>query len=486
MTDALLAYITETAWALEKRVLDRAVEVFTRHFQNDRISDHQVSEIIEVRDAKRAASMAPSDYEVQDGTAIIPISGIIARHSHMINGVSQDRGTSVSDIAADLETALADRAVTSILLAIESPGGSVSGIPELAASIREARKDKPVTAYIDDIGCSGAYYLAAQADMIFASRGAMVGSIGVYSVVVDQSEQMANEGITFNVVRAGEYKGRGLPGTPFDSETQESVQRMVDAYYGLFVDDVAKGRGATRAQIEALADGRVWIGTAAVEAGLVDQIMSFPNALKKAARALVGQRTPAAARANKEPAMANETEHGTDVEAPVAPNTQAQEPDKTSVKDAVTEALADERKRVGAIQAALADYPEIAAAAVQDGLTVEAAKAEAFEAATTKLAETSTKLTEANAKLKTAADAGVVPVVQGADNLSAEGKPHDPAKAAADGTDDGKPETFVAAADALIAKNEKMPVSKAQAEAAKAFPQSYEAWTARNNEQRVD
>ena len=122
-------------------------------------------------------------------TAVISIRGVLMKSVPRWMSWWGIEATSYQELKEDIETAAKDKRVESIVLEIESPGGQVSGIHDAADAIFEARKAKPVQAYVDDLCASGAYWLASQADEIVASRDAMVGSIGVYSVYVDSSKR---------------------------------------------------------------------------------------------------------------------------------------------------------------------------------------------------------------------------------------------------------------------------------------------------------
>lgn len=172
----------------------------------------------------------------------------------------------------------ADEKVKGVLMRIDSPGGSVSGTDDLADDVAALAKVKPVTAFIEDLGASGAYYVASQATRIMAGPGALVGSIGTYSVVYDYSQAAAREGIKVMVIRAGKFKGAGITGTEITDEQKAEMQRVIDSINNQFVNRVASGRKMKREDAEAVADGRVHIAADALTLKLIDAIGTLDTA----------------------------------------------------------------------------------------------------------------------------------------------------------------------------------------------------------------
>lgn len=205
---------------------------------------------------------------------------IIALHGTLMKTVpSAMDGTSTVLVRRKIRAAAEDPAIAAIMLHIDSPGGTVAGTEQLAADIRQAGKRKPVYAYIDDVGASGAYWPAAQAAKIFAGPTALVGSIGTYSVVHDFSGKAEKEGIKVHVVRAGEMKGQGTPGTEVSAALLAEIQGRIDHFNEFFIGGVATGRRIPLEKARALADGRLHGAAKAQELGLIDGVMSFDGAI---------------------------------------------------------------------------------------------------------------------------------------------------------------------------------------------------------------
>lgn len=188
-------------------------------------------------------------------------------------------GTSYLGIKASINAALEDRAIEEILLVIDSPGGSVNGLAETGELIREARAKKQVTALIDGLGASAAYWLASQATEVVAERTSLVGSIGTITYLYDMSKMYEEAGVKPVVVSTGEFKGTGIPGTKVTDKQKAELQGIVDFYGDDFRDAVVKGRRLDPKAVAKLATGEVWPAPAALEHRLIDRMGTFEEVL---------------------------------------------------------------------------------------------------------------------------------------------------------------------------------------------------------------
>ena len=147
--------------------------------------------------------------------------------------------------------------------------------------VRKAATQKPVYAYCEDCCCSAAYYVASQANAVYAGPGAMVGSIGVYATLYDVSAMAAEQGVVVHVVKDGDEKGDGVPGTPITDDILARTQTLVDAYGTQFRKTVSETRFPGKALEKGVspARGDVFIGLEARKVGLVDGITSLDNVL---------------------------------------------------------------------------------------------------------------------------------------------------------------------------------------------------------------
>ena len=281
--NAIMTYLQDELWLLSEPVLTRLVEIVDRHAGGQKLQAEEIANLLEVQGraagAKGDQPRPPEDYRIEGSTAVIPIRGVIAKYASQVNHVSQPTGTSIETIQHDLARALEDPKARDILLKIESPGGSLSGIANLAAAIREASVEKPVIAYADDVAASAAYWIGAQAQRFYASPTAAVGSIGIYSVIADTSDQAVDDGVKLRIVRSARFKGVGEPGTAIDDADLEDIQDRVDAVHDIFVQEVAAGRGMAVKAVAALADGRIYTAPQAKATGLIDGIRTLREAL---------------------------------------------------------------------------------------------------------------------------------------------------------------------------------------------------------------
>ncbi len=188
--------------------------------------------------------------------------------------------TTYNGIRKAMVAAANDPAVEHILLCVDSGGGAVSGVVETSNLIATVNaKVKPVTAFAADAMMSAAYWLGSAAGKVYAGQTAQVGSIGVIQAHQEYSKQMAAEGVTTTVMRAGKYKALGNPMEPLSAAGKAEIQTQLDAVYAIFLGDVATHRGMTTAEADKMAQGRVYLGAAAHDVGLVDGITTLSAVL---------------------------------------------------------------------------------------------------------------------------------------------------------------------------------------------------------------
>ncbi|MGH6719962.1 MAG: signal peptide peptidase SppA, partial [Alphaproteobacteria bacterium] len=180
----------------------------------------------------------------------------------------------VSD--AERDAALADIArdddVRTLVVRIDSPGGTVVGGEALHDALRRVARAKPVVAVMAELATSAAYMTALGADRIFARQGTITGSIGVIWQTADVSELLGELGIRTEALRSGPLKARPSPLEPMTGPVRQAAQGLVDEMQTLFIALVAERRGLDQATVRRLADGRVYSGQAAAAGGLIDAI----------------------------------------------------------------------------------------------------------------------------------------------------------------------------------------------------------------------
>ena len=240
--------------------------------------------LLDLLDLFEQSSQAIGDAKGQrlHGIAVLPLYGLVTQRGNMVDDVSGPGSASTQQFSAALRDALNDDTVSQILIDIDSPGGSVYGVAELADEILAARKQKPVVAIANSLAASAAYWIGCSAAELYVTPGGEVGSIGVWQAHFDYSQAMAAEGVSPTLISAGKYKVEGSPYAPLDEEAHGFMQSRVDDYYGTFTKAVARGRGAPLSQVRGgMGQGRVLGADAALAANMVDGIATFDEVIKK-------------------------------------------------------------------------------------------------------------------------------------------------------------------------------------------------------------
>ena len=223
-----------------------------------------------------AVYQRPPAATAPDGIAVIPIHGSLVKRSLGMEAASGL--TSYGEIAAMLDSAVADPQVSGILLDIDSPGGEASGSFELARRVREVAAVKPVWAVANDAAYSAAYAIAASAQRLFVTETGGVGSIGVIALHVDQSVKDAKDGYRFTAITAGAHKNDYSPHEPLSDTAKTELQGEVDRLYSIFTEHVAGMRGLDLDAVRATEAG-LFFGTNAVAQGLADGIQTLDATL---------------------------------------------------------------------------------------------------------------------------------------------------------------------------------------------------------------
>ena len=218
------------------------------------------------------------EYYAENGTAIISINGVLG---HKLTAAQKAMGgVDTIDVIEAVENAAADSDVQTILLDVDSPGGTVGGIPELAETIEDVQRggQKQIVAYTDSMIASAAYWAVAGANAIYASPSSEVGSIGVYMPVIDTSQSLREQGVQVELIKAGKYKGAGFPGVAIDEEVRSFLQAEVNETYDDFVSFVSKYRPALGGD---KMQGQTFSGKRAAQIGMIDGVKkNLKNALE--------------------------------------------------------------------------------------------------------------------------------------------------------------------------------------------------------------
>ena len=272
-----LADIVNGAWAITPEMLDEIQKIYAIHMRGEKIDIAGVEERlgIEIRNERK-------HLEVQNGIGRLSIHGVMAKRANLFMDISG--GVSTQIIGNEFKEALADPQVHTILLDVDSPGGTVDGTEDLANLIRDARGIKPIIGFTDGVIASAAYFVASAADKIFISNDTTaVGSIGIIARHLDYSRQLDAVGIKATEIKAGKFKAVGSEIAPLSEEDQAIIQARLDYLYTGFVASVAANRGISVDDQETWAEGRIFTGTQAIEAGLVDGVSTFDSLVESIA-----------------------------------------------------------------------------------------------------------------------------------------------------------------------------------------------------------
>jgi len=197
----------------------------------------------------------------------------------MMKGQSWFGGTSTIQTRREVRAAAADPNVSGILLAIDSPGGTVYGTADLAAEVKAARRRKPVWAHIDDLAASAAYWVASQADQVYANQAmADVGNVGTVGTVLDDSKAMEAKGVKVHVFTTGPFKRVGW-GNPITDEQSAYLQALVDESQAHFDAAVKSARHLSAEQMREVRTGAVFSASRAKELKLIDGIRPMETTL---------------------------------------------------------------------------------------------------------------------------------------------------------------------------------------------------------------
>ncbi|MFS2004616.1 S49 family peptidase [Duganella sp. CT11-25] len=289
--------VLNAPWAIEPSKLIELHAIYGAHVRGEHID----IEAVEKRLGRPMAN-EQKDYEIVDGVAVVPINGVIAKKMNMFSQISGGASSQLAMRAID--GAKRDQAVHSIMLHYDNcPGGTVDGTELFANAVKEARKVKPIVALGAGMIASAGYWSGSAAQKVYIVDGTTaVGSIGVVAAHKDISAAEAARGIKTTEISAGKFKRIASQYGPLSDEGRQSIQDQLDYMYSLFVGAVADHRSVAPEKVLAdMADGRIFTGQQAVDAGLVDGIMTFDALIAKlnddrqqGGRVFVPGRAPAA------------------------------------------------------------------------------------------------------------------------------------------------------------------------------------------------
>jgi protease IV len=229
------------------------------------------------------ARVAHADMKIHaDGK---PRVGVIVAAGEILDG-DQPPGTVGGDSTARLiRQARLDHNIRAVVLRVDSPGGSVMASEEIYREVVAMRAaGKPVVVSMSSLAASGGYYISAPADEIWASPATLTGSIGIFAIIPTIDKTLGKIGVTVDGVGTTPLAGQLRIDRPMSDDSRALLQSQIGRGYDEFLQRVSSGRKKTREEIDAIAQGRVWAGSDAKRLGLVDQLGSFDDAVRSAAR----------------------------------------------------------------------------------------------------------------------------------------------------------------------------------------------------------
>lgn len=253
------------AWAILPEQLTEIQAIYACHLRGEKID----IAALEARLGRPLAS-EQQQYQLREGgVAVLSLEGVMAPKANLFMQVSG--GVSTQMAGKQVESAAVDPRVKAMILAIDSPGGSIFGTPELAATVRAFAEQKPIVTVSEATLASAAYWVASAANAIYISGPTVqAGSIGV--VATHNYDPRNAKGSTTEIT-AGKYKRIASNTAPLSADGRAYLQSQVDHLYRVFVETVADNRRASTQDVLAhMADGRIFIGNQAIDAGLVDGI----------------------------------------------------------------------------------------------------------------------------------------------------------------------------------------------------------------------
>lgn len=289
----LASLIFNTPQMVREDWLDMAVN-WANQAMNLNIVNLQIgTQIQAMNDEDLVQAASPEDRRLNaardSGVYVLPIHGaLVSRSAHM------DMCTTMSSyegIRAQLNSALSDNGIEHIALDIDSPGGSASGMADLAREIYAAKAIKPITAIVNFGAYSAAYGLASAATEIVLSQSSGLGSIGVIARHVDMSKRYEAEGMKITTIYAGARKADLASEAPLSPEAAQWLTELVNVSYAEFTDLVASHRGLSVSAVRETEAG-LFFGAKAIDIGLADRIEPPQAAINRIAAHVAGTRKP--------------------------------------------------------------------------------------------------------------------------------------------------------------------------------------------------
>lgn len=269
----ILMAMASEVWAMDPAKLMAVIEFLAEQAAGMKYTAQEI-------EAKISPASAAAVARREGTVAIVPIRGVIANRVSLLGDISG--GTSSEALQKSLKALRDDSGVKTVILDVDTPGGTVAGTEELAAVVASFRGVKPIVAQVNADCASAGYWVVSTAEEIVVTPTGRVGSIGVMTAHDDISAALEQAGVKRTVITSSEYKGEALGHQPLSDEARAFLQEQVDAYDALFVNRVAAGRGVAAAAVRAnFGKGRMVIASLAVKAGMADRVATMDETLAR-------------------------------------------------------------------------------------------------------------------------------------------------------------------------------------------------------------
>jgi signal peptide peptidase SppA len=274
MTQKTKVKLFPSLWAILETELAK-IESLYSGFTSDMITSFEKESKVAFDNLEISQTGLSPDVTIINNVAVLRIEGVITQKESIFTMIFG--GATLDSLTADFKSLVDNDDIDTIVLDIDSPGGTVSGVQDFANLVFDAREKKKIITISSSAMLSAAMWIGAAAEHIFISCGTVVtGSIGVLTTHVDVSQLQADMGIKTTEITAGREKRIASTFAPLTDAGRSSLQSQVDKIMEAFVGDVAKFRGVSEQEVKSnMADGKTFIGDNAVKAGLVDDIKTF-------------------------------------------------------------------------------------------------------------------------------------------------------------------------------------------------------------------
>lgn len=273
--DRIIAAVRDQPWAILPSKLAAITSLLELRAAGITLTDADIAARIG-GDPQERIDAAVTD----DGIGVVQVFGVLSQRLNLMGAISG--GTSTEELGAEFRALRDDPRVRGIVMAVDSPGGSLYGVDELATEIRESRGTKPIVAVASSMAASAAYWLAAQADEVYVTPGGDVGSVGVFTAHEDLSGLLEKKGVKVTLVSAGPHKTEGNPFAPLDDDARATLQARVDDGYARFVAALAAGRRVPESFVRSdFGGGRLVGARDAVAARMADGVATLDAAIAR-------------------------------------------------------------------------------------------------------------------------------------------------------------------------------------------------------------